>query len=266
MTRSLNWKLAAAALALPLVAGTASADELLNTGNPGGFLGYFGFDLFTGQSVAIAFTPATACTFQDAKLWIMSNDFDNGGRTYTVTLRASHPTIATQPGDTVIESWTVATGATGWTPVQDIVTSVSHPALAAGTQYWIVAESTEDAFVNPVWLSCDGEGSHPVAFNDHSTGWQGAVQQGGFPGIIVNSTPSGPARCNAADVAGLGGTPGHDGQNTVDDLVYFLSQFFAQNLAVADIAGLGGSAGPDGQITPDDLVAFLGAFFSPCTP
>ncbi|MGH7132298.1 MAG: hypothetical protein ACREJO_10175, partial [Phycisphaerales bacterium] len=149
MARTVNWKLAAAALALPLAAGSASADELINTGNPGGFLGYFGFDLFTGQSVAIAFTPTSACTFHDAKLWIMSNDFDNPGRTFIVTLRASHPTIATQPGDTVIESWTVATGATGWTPVQDTVTSVLNPALAAGTQYWIVAESTEDAFVNP---------------------------------------------------------------------------------------------------------------------
>ncbi|MGH7131656.1 MAG: GC-type dockerin domain-anchored protein, partial [Phycisphaerales bacterium] len=111
-----------------------------------------------------------------------------------------------------------------------------------------------------------GEGDHPVAFNDHSTGWQGAVQQGGFPGIIVNSTSSGPAACNAADVAGLGGSPGHDGQNTVDDLVYYLSQFFAGNTAVADLTDLGGTGGPDGQITVDDLVAFLGAFFSPCNP
>ena len=82
---------------------------------------------------------------------------------------------------------------------------------------------------------------------------------------IVLYTP-GPVRCNAADVAQLGGTAGPDGQNTVDDLIFFLSQFFAGNVAVADIAVLGGGAGQDGQITADDLVLFLSQFFSPCNP
>ncbi|MGH7132753.1 MAG: GC-type dockerin domain-anchored protein [Phycisphaerales bacterium] len=70
--------------------------------------------------------------------------------------------------------------------------------------------------------------------------------------------------CNAADVAGLGGVAGSDGQLTADDVVAFLAAFFANNLAIADIAGLGGSPGADGAITPDDLVYFLAAFFSPC--
>ena len=69
---------------------------------------------------------------------------------------------------------------------------------------------------------------------------------------------------NPADVAALGGAPGCDGQVTADDIVYYLAQFFAANLAVADIVGLGGAGGPDGQITPDDLVAFLAAFFAGC--
>lgn len=81
----------------------------------------------------------------------------------------------------------------------------------------------------------------------------GANGSGGFR---INSCP--------ADVAGLGGTLGADGQLTVDDIVVYLSQFFANNLAVTDIAQLGGAQGPDGQITVDDLVLFLNLFFSGC--
>ncbi|MGH7131405.1 MAG: GC-type dockerin domain-anchored protein [Phycisphaerales bacterium] len=67
-----------------------------------------------------------------------------------------------------------------------------------------------------------------------------------------------------ADVAGLGGSAGGDGSLTPDDLVYFLQQFFNNNLAVCDIAILGGNPGADGQITPDDLVYFLNLFFNNC--
>ena len=71
-------------------------------------------------------------------------------------------------------------------------------------------------------------------------------------------------QCGIADVASLGGTGGDDGQLTVDDLVYYLAQFFSGSTAVADLTDLGGTGGPDGQITVDDLVAFLGAFFAGC--
>ncbi|MGH7132359.1 MAG: GC-type dockerin domain-anchored protein [Phycisphaerales bacterium] len=70
--------------------------------------------------------------------------------------------------------------------------------------------------------------------------------------------------CGLADVASLGGQIGADGALTVDDIVVYLAQFFANNLSVADIAGLGGSATPDGQITADDLVLFLAQFFQGC--
>ncbi|MGH7131018.1 MAG: GC-type dockerin domain-anchored protein [Phycisphaerales bacterium] len=69
---------------------------------------------------------------------------------------------------------------------------------------------------------------------------------------------------NVADVAGLGGTSACDGQTTVDDIVFYLAQFFAGNASVADLVSLGGGGGPDGLITPDDLVAFLAAFFAGC--
>lgn len=67
-----------------------------------------------------------------------------------------------------------------------------------------------------------------------------------------------------ADVAGLGGSTGCDGQLTPDDVVAFLAAFFANNLALADLVGLGGAGGPDSAITVDDLVAFLDLFFTGC--
>ncbi len=83
-------------------------------------------------------------------------------------------------------------------------------------------------------------------------------------GYIATFRPICP--CNAADVAGLGGSPSYDSVLTADDLVYYLSQFFAGNIAVADLVGLGGSPTLDGVLTADDLVYFLAQFFAPCTP
>lgn len=70
--------------------------------------------------------------------------------------------------------------------------------------------------------------------------------------------------CNQADVAGLGGTTGGDNQLTADDLLVFLTAFFAADFSVADLTSIGGSPTPDGQLTADDVVGFLGAFFAGC--
>jgi hypothetical protein len=80
---------------------------------------------------------------------------------------------------------------------------------------------------------------------------------------LLLATPN-VVRCGRADVAGLGGSGGPDGQLTTDDLIVFLGAFFGGNTAVADLAGLGGGSTPDGQLTADDLIAFLNAFFAPC--
>ncbi|MGH7131538.1 MAG: GC-type dockerin domain-anchored protein [Phycisphaerales bacterium] len=77
-------------------------------------------------------------------------------------------------------------------------------------------------------------------------------------GQIVTTAPC------LADVAGLGGAPGGDHQLTVDDVVYYLGRFFANDTSVADLVGLGGAGGPDGQVTADDIVAFLASFFAGC--
>ncbi|MGH7130880.1 MAG: GC-type dockerin domain-anchored protein [Phycisphaerales bacterium] len=78
------------------------------------------------------------------------------------------------------------------------------------------------------------------------------------PAILVAGCP------NKADVARLGGAFGCDEQLSADDIVVFLTAFFANDLTIADIVGLGGNPTPDGTITTDDLIAFLAAYFAGC--
>jgi hypothetical protein len=78
---------------------------------------------------------------------------------------------------------------------------------------------------------------------------------------ITTSNPC-PPTC-VADIAGLGGSPGPDGDLTADDVITFIAGFFASQ-SISDVAGLGGQLGADGQWTVDDVIAFLNAFFGGC--
>lgn len=169
----------------------ASADVIIDTGTPDpGFVGYYGFDLYPDQSVAIAFTPGQDYVLNSVALWMMSNDFDASGRSYTVSVRTDAAGGMTTPGSTVIESWEVMTGATGWSPVLDSMDSVLNPILAAGTTYWIVAESDEPAGANPVWVA--SQQAEPVwhsvrnALNPDGAWISGWGQ--GVPGLVVSGT------------------------------------------------------------------------------
>lgn len=173
------------------VCSLSSADVIFNTGTPdSGFIGYYGFDLYPDQSVAIAFTLGQDYVLDSVALWMMSNDFDASGRTYTVSLRTDAAGGMTIPGSTVIESWQVSTGATGWSPVLDSMDSLLNPILAAGTTYWIVAESDEPGGANPVWVA--SQQAEPVwysirnAFNPDGAWISGWGQ--GVPGLVVSGT------------------------------------------------------------------------------
>ena len=85
-----------------------------------------------------------------------------------------------------------------------------------------------------------------------------------FCATTTTSAGSITLKCGNGDVAGFGSTPGSDGRVTVDDIVFYLAAFFANNLAVADLTNLGGSGGPDNSISVDDLVLFLASFFAGC--
>lgn len=77
--------------------------------------------------------------------------------------------------------------------------------------------------------------------------------------------PCCPPACNLADVTDVGGDgPCPDGQLTVDDMIKFVNDFGAGDLA-ADVTGVGGPPSPpDGILTVDDLIAFVNAFGEGC--
>ena len=169
--------------------GVGHADTIFTTGTPDpGFMGYYGFDLFPDQSVAIALTPDQDYRLDGVSLWMMSNDFLNPGATYTVSLRTDAADAMTVPGDAVIESWSVSTGAVGWQPVLDSMASLLNPTLSAGVTYWIVAESDEPALFNPVWVA--SQQAEPVwhsiqnAMNPDGAWISGWGQ--GVPGMVIS--------------------------------------------------------------------------------
>ncbi|MGH7131661.1 MAG: GC-type dockerin domain-anchored protein [Phycisphaerales bacterium] len=68
---------------------------------------------------------------------------------------------------------------------------------------------------------------------------------------------------NAIDLVGLGGGGFADGRVTMDDLIAFLSRYFAGD-RLADLTGPGGGSGPDGLLTADDMVLAVTDFFVGC--
>lgn len=200
--------IAIAALTSGLAASAASADVIFDTGTPEpGFLGYYGFDVFVDQSVAIAFTPDQDYRLDQVGVWMMSNDFGTAGAPYTLSVRTDANNGMTIPGDTVIESWDVQTAAVGWNPIFETVDSVLNPILTAGTTYWIVAESDSPAFVDAVWVASgqDTPVWHSIqnVFNPDGAWISGYTQ--GAPGLTVFGTVV-PAPGGAAllGMAGLG--------------------------------------------------------------
>ncbi len=197
------------ALGLACLAGSASADVIFDTGTPdGGFIGFYGFDIFIEQSVGIAFTPDQDYRLDQVGLWMMSNDFDNAGAPYTVSLRTDNEGGMTIPGSTVLESWDVQTAAIGWDPILETVDSLLHPILSAGTTYWIVAESDSPAFVDAVWVASgqDEPVWHSIQNSANPNGeWISGYTQGA-PGLVVSgSVVPAPASLALMGLSGLVG-------------------------------------------------------------
>lgn len=192
--------------------GVASGAEVFNTGTPeGGFLGYYGFDIFVDQSFAVAFTPDQDYTLDTVGLWMMSNDFDNAGAPYTVSLQTSGPSDTgpePAPSGVVLESWDVQTAAIGWSPILETQTSVLNPLLQAGQTYWIVLESDSPPFVDAIWVASgqDFPVLHSIinAANPTDDWYSGYTQ--GAPGMVITGTPV-PAPAALA-LLGLGGLVG----------------------------------------------------------
>ncbi len=80
---------------------------------------------------------------------------------------------------------------------------------------------------------------------------------------FVTLTPTGPAPCGPADIAGQGGVPGADGLLNNNDFVVFIDYFFTQN-PLADRGSQGGVAGSDGSFDNNDFIVFIDQFFAGC--
>jgi hypothetical protein len=169
----------------------ASADELLNTGTPGGFLGYYGFDVFVGQSVAIAFTPTQDYSFESVSLWLMSNS-GTPGATMRISLQTDAGGGATPvaPSGNALETWAHATATAGWSPLLETMTSLSNPLLSSNTAYWIVAESSTAAGEDPIWVVAGNGPQYTMGTIDFASSpdWQVGLT-GGAVGAIVNASP-----------------------------------------------------------------------------
>ncbi|MEP0848310.1 MAG: PEP-CTERM sorting domain-containing protein [Phycisphaerae bacterium] len=185
-------KTALTAIGLAFGGGSAFADTLLDTGTPDpGWFGYIGYDIFINQSVAIAFTPDQDYTLDEIGVWIMSNDFDAPGRTFTLSLQEdATPGGMTYPGGVAIESWDIATSAVGWTPVLETATSTLNPLLEAGTTYWVVAEGDELPGEDPVWVWGSSWEEQFVSILNAASGpdWISGPSFGSAPGTIVSAT------------------------------------------------------------------------------
>ena len=185
-----------ALVSLGALSATVSAAEILNTGTPdGGFFGFIGYDVYTEQSVGIAFTPTQDYTLDDIGVWMMSNDFESAGRQYHLSLQldASGTGTPSIPSGVEIEGWDMATGAIGWSPVLDVATSVLNPVLSGGITYWVVASSDEEAFVDPVWVWGSDWAPYYSGFNNsaNANGWADGAgyTEGSAPGTVINATP-----------------------------------------------------------------------------
>jgi len=197
MTRSSfrrRWFLAIVTATL-LVGSSGSrshADVIFDTGLTEPFFGWTGFDINPDQSVGVAFSPTYGCTLDRVGVWFMSNDFDNAGRTYTLKLvtDASGSNFTIPNTANVLEQWSMATNAVGWTPVLDQANSVSHPLLNAGSVYWLVAESTEPGGLDPLWTLAGNDVQY-YSGSDNSlnvNGWEAGYSFGSTPGTVIEAT------------------------------------------------------------------------------
>lgn len=72
------------------------------------------------------------------------------------------------------------------------------------------------------------------------------------------------ARGCPADIAGPNQGPFPDGVTTADDIISFLSWYFANDLQ-ADVSGPNQAPNRDGVITADDIIVYLSRFFAGCS-
>jgi hypothetical protein len=192
----------ASLLGLSPLLSPARADEVVfATGDPyGGPIGVTGFDVHTGQSVAIRFSPSRDCTLTEVSLWLMANTQPGQeiAPTVTVSLREDAGLVGgmVSPPAASMVMWTCGVSGEPFAPARHTLACGEERTLVAGRQYWIVAESSCTLHRNPVW-NWSGQGSGVVALRGSSGGW--SAMQGVAVGVEVRGET-----CGSADFNGDG--------------------------------------------------------------
>ncbi len=216
----------------------------------GGPFGLYGYDVSIDQSVGLRFTPQHNYTLDRISLWFMNNDFSGQHHALvTVTLRNDdHDGEVSIPGDTIYETLTFNVSAVGWNPVLEVMDSQDHPLLAAGVNYWIVAESDAPAGIDGIWNIAA-----------HGLGFMANTDLGGewYPGGMSAVTCTIVEGTRVSDLLG-----DLDGDCDVDlaDLSILLSNYGTTSGATYEDGDLDG----DGDVDLADLALLLANYGTEC--
>ena len=231
-----------AVMASAVCCGLARGEIVYETTPPGGFLGFWGPDVFEGQSVAVRFTPTADYTLDRVKVWFMNNDFEGGHPPVTLTLRTDDG-INQIPSDTILEQWDFNVSTVGWDPMIEQLDSVLHPTLEAGVNYWLVAQSDAPGGFSGVWVMAGESSGITSICNGIPCEWPPAGESA-VPATIVEGTSVQPC---PADVAG------NDGVVNIADLLAVISAWGQGAGNPADVNG-------DGTVNISDLLAVISAW------
>lgn len=201
------------------------------------------------------FTPGDDFLLDVVAVWLMNNDA--GGNHFgevTLTVRNDlNENEISIPGSEIFDTIVFTVSAVGWDPQEEVLHSVSRPLLRDGVNYWLVAESDDPPFIDPVW-NIAGNSTGFMAFTQHDTGeWQPGGE-GGVVSVRLEGTPA----------AGAPGDLNCDGQIDAFDIEPFLVALFdSENYArlypdcdinLADINS-------DGNVDAFDIEPFLDILF-----
>lgn len=201
-----------------LSGGAVMADVIHATNDPfGSFLGINGFDVFERQSVAARFEPTGDYTLDRVSLWLWNNDESGVEPAMVITLRTDNNANGeSRPSNVILETWNFVLPNTGaFQPNLFAFDSASHPSVAAGARYWVVAESDAAPGADPVWAWAANEAGWGSTVDPTSgKDWYDA-SHGAVCAMIVEGTPDG----------GILGDVDGDGDVDLNDLTALLSSF-----------------------------------------
>jgi hypothetical protein len=193
----MNLRVHAALLLLSAPPCCGHAAVIFATPQPGGPLGYTGFNICAEQSIGARFAAPAPALLESLSLWLMTNDTQgNLPQVVQVSLRTDEDPQGpadSAPSSQVLEAWTRTISATGRTPVLEVFPSHLRPQLHATSRYWVVVESTLPRNQDPVW-AWSSWGTEFTAGNDGpGTPWESSW------GIPVAMSVEAEPPCGTAD-------------------------------------------------------------------